>query len=297
MSSSKAGSTKAGRGLHEATDDQLKHSATVVFRKRSTLRSGSRWASPSPGAASCSWIGPHEFIAPDALIHRKIGLLSEVALFAGLSEEDMQAIGHATTMTHCVRGQQILSPDDPPDRIHIIKKGRVRVYRMTQDGKQLTLDIHEKGTILGDMSLLGQDRFPEAYAEAIDDGVICTISPDELRRLIERYPIVGVNIIRHLSRRLESAERELEAMAYQRVDQRLARKLLDLGQRFGVSTARGTLIQARLTQQELAEMIGTTRETLAHTLGDFRRRGLLDSANHSVVIRDAERLTEVAEGD
>jgi hypothetical protein len=86
-------------------------------------------------------------------------------------------------------------------------------------------------------------------------------------------PTIGVNIIRHLSRRLDAAERELEAMAYQRVDQRLARKLLDLAGRFGVATARGTLIGARLTQQELAEMIGTTRETLAHTLGDFRRRG------------------------
>lgn len=227
----------------------------------------------------------------------KLGLLSEVALFAGLSEADMQAIGHATTMTHCVRGQQILSPDDPPDRIHIIKKGRVRVYRTTPDGKQLTLDIFEKGTILGDMGLLGQDRLPEAYAEAIDDGVICSITPDQLRKLIERYPLIGVNVIRHLSRRLQAAERELEAMAYQRVDQRLARKLLDLGQRFGATTPRGMLIQARLTQQELAEMIGTTRETLAHTLADFRRRGLLDTANHRVVIRDAERLTEIADGD
>ena len=227
----------------------------------------------------------------------KVGLLQEVALFAGLSEADMQAIGHATTMTHCVRGQRILSPDDPSDRIHIIKKGRVRVYRTTADGKQLTLDIFEKGTILGDMSLLGQDRLHEAYAEAIDDGVICTISPDQLRSLIERYPIVGVNIIRHLSTRLQAAERELEVMAYQRVDQRLAHKLLDLGQRFGVETPRGTLIQARLTQQELAEMVGTTRETLAHTLGDFRRLGLLDSEKHRVVIRDAERLTEIAQGD
>ncbi len=226
----------------------------------------------------------------------KLGLLSEVALFAGLSEADMTAIGHATTMTHCTRGQVILSPDDPPDRIHIVKKGRVRVYRMTPDGKQLTLDIYEKGTILGDMSLLGQDRLPEAYAEAIDEGVICTITPDELHGLIERYPVIGVNIIRHLSGRLQAAERELEAMAYQRVDQRLARKLLDLGQRFGVTTERGTLIQARLTQQELAEMIGTTRETLAHTLGDFRRQGLLESERHQVVIRDAERLADVAEG-
>jgi CRP/FNR family transcriptional regulator len=227
----------------------------------------------------------------------KLGLLGELALFQGLSDADMQAIGHATTMTRCSRGQQILSPDDPPDRIHIIKQGRVRLYRTTPDGKQLTLDIHEKGTILGDMAMLGQDRVPEAYAEAIDDGVICTIAPDELRSLIERYPIIGINIIRHLSGRLQAAERELEAMAYQRVDQRLARRLIDLAARFGVETERGTLIRARLTQQELAELVGTTRETLAHTLSDLRRRGILDTEHHQVVIRDAERLAEIADPD
>lgn len=228
-------------------------------------------------------------------LSEKLGLLRELELFSGLSDGDIAAIGHATTMTHCRPGQVILSPDDPPDRIHILKQGKVRVYRVTPDGKQLTLDIYEKGTILGDMRLLGQDRVPEAYAEAIDAAVICTITPDELRRLVERYPIVGVNIITFLSRRLQEAERELEAMAYQRVGQRLARKLVDLAQRFGVETVRGTLIQARLTQQELAEMIGTTRETLAHTLADFRRRGLLDTAHHQVVIRNAERLAELAE--
>lgn len=227
----------------------------------------------------------------------KLGLLSEVALFSGLSSEDIEAIGHATTMTHCTRGQQILAPDHPPDRIHIIKKGRVRVFRITPDGKQLTLDIYEKGTILGDMELLGQERLPETYAEATEDAVICTITPDGLRRLIERYPIIGVNIIGHLTRRLDAAERELEAMAYQRVDQRLARKLLDLGQRFGIKTERGTVIQARLTQQELAEMVGTTRETLAHTLGDFRRHELIDTHRHQVIIRDAERLAGIAEGE
>ncbi len=225
----------------------------------------------------------------------KLGLLRELELLSGLSDADIAAVGHATTMTHCHPGQVILSPDDPPDRIHIIKRGKVRVYRVTPDGKQLTLDIYDKGTILGDMRLLGQDRVLEAYAETIDAAVICTITPDELRRLIERYPIIGVNIITFLSRRLQEAERELEAMAYQRVGQRLARKLIDLAQRFGVETVRGTRIPARLTQQELAEMVGTTRETLAHTLADFRRRDLLDTAHHQVVIRDAERLAEVAQ--
>jgi len=228
-------------------------------------------------------------------LSEKLGLLRELELFSGLSEADIEAIGHATTMTHCHPRQVIMSPDDPPDRIHLLKQGKVRVYRVTPDGKQLTLDIYDKGTILGDMRLLGQDRVPEAYAETIDAAVICTITPDELRRLVQRYPVIGVNIITFLSQRLQEAERELEAMAYQRVGQRLARKLIDLAQRFGVETVRGTLIQARLTQQELAEMIGTTRETLAHTLGDFRRRGLLDTKRHQVLIRDAERLAELAE--
>jgi CRP/FNR family transcriptional regulator, cyclic AMP receptor protein len=226
----------------------------------------------------------------------KLGLLSELTLFEGLLPADLEAIGHATTMTRCSRGQQVLAPDDPPDRIHIVKAGRMRLYRMSADGKQLTLDIVEAGTILGDMSMLGQDRLPEAYAEAVDDGVICTMTPDELRRLIERYPVIGVNVIRHLSRRLAAAEAEIEAMAYRRVDQRLARRLLDLARRFGVTADGGTRIETRLTQQELAELVGTTRETLAHTLADFRRRGLLDTEHHLVVIRDAERLAAIADG-
>ena len=138
-------------------------------------------------------------------------------------------------MTHCVRG-----PADPlarrsagPDP-HRQEGPRPRLPRDRPTASSSRSTSTRRARSSGDMSLLGQDRLPEAYAEAIDDGVICTITPDELRRLIERYPIIGVNIIRHLSRRLQAAERELEAMAYQRVDQRLARKLLDLGQRFGV---------------------------------------------------------------
>ncbi|MDP8905105.1 MAG: Crp/Fnr family transcriptional regulator [Chloroflexota bacterium] len=229
-------------------------------------------------------------------LSEKLGLLRELDLFRGLSEADIEAIGHATTMSFCTPGQILISPDDPPERIHIVKKGRVRVYRMTPDGRQLTLDIYDRGTILGDMRMLGQDRLPETYVEAVDEAVICSLTPDELRRLIERFPAIGVNVISHLATRLQEAERELEAMAYQHVGQRLARKLIDLAHRFGVKTVRGTLIEARLTQQELADMIGTTRETLAHTIADFRRQGLVTTERQRVVIRNAERLLEVAEG-
>jgi CRP/FNR family transcriptional regulator, cyclic AMP receptor protein len=234
---------------------------------------------------------------PARSLSEKLGLLTELELFRGLSEEDIEAIGHATTMTFCAPGQVLLSPDDPPEQIHIVKKGKVRAYRVSPEGRQLTLDIYDRGTILGDMRMLGQDRLPEAYVEAVEEGVICTISPEQLRRLIERYPPIGVNIISHLATRLQEAERELEAMAFQRVGQRLARKQIDLGQRFGARTVRGTLIQARLTQQELADMVGTTRETLAHTIGEFRRRGLVTTERQRIVIQNAEELLEIAEGE
>jgi len=122
---------------------------------------------------------------------QKMGLLRELDLFRGLSEDDIEAIGHATRMRFCTPGQMLLSPEDPPEQIHIVKQGKVRVYRVTPEGKQLTLDIYDRGTILGDMRMLGQDRLPEVYVEAVEEGVICTLSPDELRRLIERYPAVS----------------------------------------------------------------------------------------------------------
>lgn len=224
----------------------------------------------------------------------KIGLLRELDLFEGLSEEEVESIAEVATLGRRAPGDRIMSPDDPRERIHIVKRGSVRLYRLTADGRRLTLGIYEKGTILGDMQMLGQERVPGAYAEAIDEVTICTVTPDELCEFIERYPRVGINIIRHLARRLENAESDLEAMAYQTVGQRFARKLTELASRFGTETADGTLIQARITQQELAEMIGTTRETLAHTLSDFKRRGLVETMERRFVIRDPPRLSAIA---
>ena len=227
----------------------------------------------------------------------KLGLLRELDLFRGLSAADLEAIGHATNLTRCGRGSVIVSPDDPPERIHILKSGRVRLYRISPDGKQLTLDIVDPGTILGDMALLGQPRISEGYAETLGEAVVCTISADELRRLVERFPVIGLNIIGHLADRLREAERELESMAFESVAQRFARRLLDLADRYGDPASDGrTLIRQRFTQQELAEMVGTTRETLAHVLADFRRRGLLETAHHQLTIRDGTRLAEVAAG-
>lgn len=223
----------------------------------------------------------------------KVGLLREVDLFAGMSPAELREISQTLPMQTCVIGGLVTSPEDGDERLYIVKRGRVRLYRLTPDGKQLTLDILDKGRVVGRMSWLGQD-LSDVYAEAVEESLICSFTPAELQRLIDRFPAVGVNIIRYLSDRLAASEREREVMAFRSVEGRLAARLLELLERFGRDADRGREIDARLTQQELADMIGTSRETLATTVSSLRERGILEMANQRVTVLDPERLRELA---
>lgn len=219
----------------------------------------------------------------------KAGLLREVDLFDGLSRDQLREISRSLPMSTCRVGGLVTSPDDDDERLYIVKRGRVRLYRLTPDGKQLTLDILDKGRIVGRMSWLGQE-LNEVYAEAIEDALICSFTPDELEHLMARYPGVGINIVRYLAERLAASERERELLAFRSVEARLASKLLELVERFGHPVEDGVAIDARLTQQELADMVGTSRETLALTISSLRERRILDMHQQRVEIRDVEAL-------
>ena len=214
-------------------------------------------------------------------------------LFSGLTPAELKEISQTLPMQTCRAGGLVTSPDDDDERLYVVKRGRVRLYRLTPDGKQLTLEILDKGRIVGRMSWLGQE-LTDVYAEAVEDAVICSFTPAELQRLIDRFPSVGLNIIRYLSDRLAASEREREVMAFRTVEQRLAVRLLELVERFGRPEDGGTAIDARLTQQELADMIGTSRETLATTIGSLRERGVLDMHSQRVVVLDPDRLRQIA---
>lgn len=160
-------------------------------------------------------------------VELKAGLLREVDLFAGLTPSELKEISRTLPMQTCHTGGLVTSPDDDDERLSVVKRGRIRLYRLTPDGKQLTLEILDKGRIVGRMSWLGQS-LTDAYAEAVEDTLICTFTPRELQRLIDRFPSVGVNIIRYLSDRLAASEREREIMAFRSVEQRLAARLIEL---------------------------------------------------------------------
>jgi len=139
----------------------------------------------------------------------KIRLLSMVDVLEPLSEEELKEFGRRVPDTHVEQGQIFFTPGDRSEALFMLKKGRVRIYRVTPDGWEFTLAVVEAGTMFGEMALTAQ-RMRQAYAQATEPSDICILKNADLERLVRGNPEVGIKMIRVLSERLRQCETRLE---------------------------------------------------------------------------------------
>jgi CRP-like cAMP-binding protein len=220
-------------------------------------------------------------------MEEKLGYLSDVDLFRDLSERDMAELDRMTTITNVARGRVFYQPEDLGEVLFLIKQGQVQLYRISPEGKKLVIATLGPGTLFGEMALLGQ-QMHNAFAEALEDCLILVMSRADLERLILDKPIVGVRMLEITGRRLSDAEARLEDMAFKGIPARLASLLLRL------SAERNSPDIAGLTHQDLAETIGTYRETATQVLNDLKAQGLIDIGRKRITIVDPARLAQVA---
>lgn len=211
----------------------------------------------------------------------KLNLLSKAEVFRDLSHSEMEEIERVTTMTTCRKGRQFYAPGDSSEVLFILKKGRVQISRMAEDGRKLTIAILEPGAIFGEMPMLSQSM-QDSTAEALDDCTICIMSRHDLESMVTTNPHVALNIIHNLAARVHDLESRLEMQAFQSVAERLAATLLRLA-------GDGNEIVGA-SHQQIGETIGASRETVTRTLGDFRAQGLIELARAHIVIRDRPGL-------
>lgn len=220
-------------------------------------------------------------------MEEKLGYLSDVDLFRDLSDRDMTELDRMTTITNVPRGRVFYQPEDIGEVLFLIKQGQVQLYRISPEGKKLVIATLGPGTLFGEMALLGQ-QMHNAFAEALDDCLILVMSRADLERLILNKPIVGVRMLEITGRRLSDAEARLEDMAFKGIPARLASLLLRLSAERGSSDILG------MTHQDLAETIGTYRETATQVLNDLKTQGLIEIGRKRITILDGERLSAVA---
>jgi CRP/FNR family cyclic AMP-dependent transcriptional regulator len=221
-----------------------------------------------------------------------IWCMAEVDIFADLSEAEMEAMATAAPMRTYSAGELIYSPHQPVETLFILKKGRVRIFRVSPDGRALTTALVTPGTVFGEMMLLGQ-RMHDNFAEALDEVVVCVMSRADVHRFLLSDPRISARIAETLGRRVAELESRLADTVFKSVPERIAATLCLLArEQQKRPLGRGT--QVTLTHEQIAALTGTSRETATKVLDEYAGRGILRLGRGKVTILDLDAVAAEA---
>jgi CRP/FNR family transcriptional regulator len=222
---------------------------------------------------------------------RTIGIepLKTVPLFRDFDEVELAEVAQLVTLRHYGKHQTIFREGDPGQTFYLILTGSVAIVRVAADGRETILSILKERDFFGEMSIF-DTAVRAASVRTLTEVEVGAIEREDFLALIDRSPRIGRLLVIALSERLRAANKLISATTSQDIRSRLASLLLNLSQNFGEPVPSGTRITLRLTNQEMANMIGTTRETVNRTLNRFWDERLIDMRTAHVVVVEAEKL-------
>jgi CRP/FNR family transcriptional regulator, cyclic AMP receptor protein len=220
-------------------------------------------------------------------------VLKETPLFEALNEEDSSALRAGIINVHLDRGERLFSEGDAGDKLYIILEGKIKLTKAAPDGRENLLSVHGPGEMFGELSLF--DPIPRtSSATAVTSARLAGLAHDDLRTWLSSRPEVAMHLLQALAQRLRRINDVKADLVFTDVPGRVAKALLDLADRFGVLTPEGVQVNHDLTQEELAQLVGASRETVNKALADFTARGWIQLAAKSVLVTDTDRLRKRA---
>ena len=218
-----------------------------------------------------------------------IDVVRKAPLFAALNDEAARALMESMTSSHLERSDILFREGEQGDRIYVIGEGKIKLGRSSVDGRENLLAILGPGEMFGELSLF--DPGPRtATATAIAETQLIALGHEDLDSFLLGRPAVAANLLAALARRLRRTNEALADLVFTDVPGRVAKALLDLSTRFGRPADEGILVAHELTQEELAQLVGASRETVNKALADFASRGWIKLEARAVVLTDVERL-------
>ena len=223
----------------------------------------------------------------------KLWYLKNVNLFHGMSESQMRMVEERTVMREIRRKEMLYLPGDAGDRVYLLKKGVVKISSLTEDAREIILALLRPGEVFGEEAVL--DESPRDHmAEAYEDALICVIPKNEFMAMLSAHPDMAFKVTKLIGFRLKTFRNRVEGLLFKGAPARLAHTLLDLARDHGVKDSFGILLPLRLSQQDLANLIGVTRESVNLALTDFKSRGLVEADGRSLRLLKPEDLKALA---
>jgi CRP/FNR family transcriptional regulator, cyclic AMP receptor protein len=221
------------------------------------------------------------------------GLLARVPLFAALDAESAATLEATMTRRTLARGHVVFREGDAGDRLFVILDGKVKISRAAPDGRENLLAVLGAAEMFGELSLF--DPGPRtASATTLTTSTLASLDHDDLRPLLIERPGVAVQLLKALAQRLRRTNVAMADLVFTDVPGRVAKALLDLAAKFGVPEDDNTRVRHDLTQEELAQLVGASRETVNKALSEFAHRGWLQIDGRSVLLIEPDRLAKRA---
>jgi len=210
-------------------------------------------------------------------------------LFADMDTEETKALFESMIPVELTRGDVLFREGEPGDRLYVIAQGKIKLGRRSSDGRENLLSILGPGEMFGELSLF--DPGPRtATASSVSDALVYELRHHALVQWIAAHPSVATTLLGALARRLRRTNETLADLVFSDVPGRVAKALLDLSARFGEPNDDGIRVAHDLTQEELAQLVGASRETVNKALADFATRGWVRREGRAVVLLDIDRL-------
>jgi CRP/FNR family cyclic AMP-dependent transcriptional regulator len=219
-------------------------------------------------------------------------LLRKVSIFTNLPDKDVDTLSHAVVEKSFDKDALIVGAEDAGDSLFVIASGRVKVVLYGESGREVILSVLKEGDFFGEMSLLdGQPR--SANVRAIDVTRALVLAREPFHQVLRSGPHVAIPILAEMSRRLRRADESIGNLALLDVYGRVARFLLDMAKSGGIPHEGGVEIRERPTQQHIAAMVGTSRETVSRALNEFQRRGLIEMDGKNILLKHGFEQADV----
>ncbi len=223
-----------------------------------------------------------ERLAGPGLHPRCIG---QVWLFDGLDGEAREAVARNLVRRRLVPGEVLFRQGEPADTMYLLKAGSVKLWKITEDGRSLTLDLRRPGDLLGESVFLEDGDYPVS-ATCLEPVLACGVDKGRFERLVEENPGIGMRVIRNLAQRIEQLRGKLEALSEPMLEERMYRVLVNVAQELGDRGPGGWTIPFPLTHEEIACLVGAHRVSVTRALGRLRSSGRIRSDGRNLFVAE-----------
>ena len=219
----------------------------------------------------------------------KFWYLENFNIFKSLDTDSMEELSRITSMRNISKNQPIYFPKEPSNSIFFLKKGRVKLTRMSSDGKEMILGLVNKGEVFGEMAFLDEEERKD-FATTLDECLICTINKDDFKQFVKSNPELNLRLTKLIGLKMRKYTERIEELVFKDAEQRVVSFLLSFANENGKQIGDEIFVKPFLKHQDIAELTACSRQTVNSVLTDLREKKIINFDRKKLIVHDKEEL-------